>query len=497
MDRRRVIGLALVQIFGLYVLTRVFMLERFPYLGDEGWHGGFAVRASHGHLWASYDIAKEPFFIWLAAVWIKLGVPALDAVRLVSFFSGLVTMTMIGLLARRLAGDAAGLAAMAVYAALPLFLMYDINGIMDPLVTALAAVALYLQLRLAERPDLRLGLALGVVFLVGVLSKESAKALIALMPLSLACFDWSARARRERLLRWVGAAAIAGGGAVLAIVILHSPAEWDKVPILRRNFVNYPVRPARQALEDPFHWASLSWPTYRTLLLGYVTIPVMVAGLAGFGLALTRRARLALVMAAWIVFPFCAALIFPLQIYPRHLLLAMPPAIAFVGVALAWAASRAYARLGGGRLAAVVVTCGLLLVMLPALRLDARVLADPAHTHYPGVDDAQFVTGISAGSIWPDVAGELRRRSGGRRVVVLRYAALTEVLDLMLDNRFRFVDSDEPDAGRARFIVRDVGPFADPRAESLIRRARFRIVRRFQRPRGGATVILYERPEGP
>ena len=55
-----------------------------------------------------------------------------------------------------------------------------------------------------------------------------------------------------------------------------------------------------------------------------------------------------------------------------------------------------------------VAAC-LLLVMFPALRLDARILGDPAEARYPGVDDSQYVTGISGGAIWPAAAGPAAR----------------------------------------------------------------------------------------
>lgn len=86
----RVVRLAALQILVVYLLTRGLMMARFPYLGDEGWHGTFAVRMTHGETWASLEIGKEPLQMWLAALWIKLGGSALDGVRLVSIVSGAV-----------------------------------------------------------------------------------------------------------------------------------------------------------------------------------------------------------------------------------------------------------------------------------------------------------------------------------------------------------------------------------------------------------------------
>jgi 4-amino-4-deoxy-L-arabinose transferase-like glycosyltransferase len=191
---------ALLAILAAFLATRLSMYDRLPYLGDEALHGQFSQKIAHsvGKAFISLTIAKEPLELWFGAVWIKLGLSPLHAIRVVSVLAGLVTLVMVGLLARRLAGAGAALATMGLYALLPFFVVHDVIGIMDPLLVATTVTALYLQLELSERPRAITAVGLGLALAAAILTKESGKVAVALLPLSLVVFDWSAGDRRAR-----------------------------------------------------------------------------------------------------------------------------------------------------------------------------------------------------------------------------------------------------------------------------------------------------------
>jgi hypothetical protein len=148
------------------------------------------------------------------------------------------------------------------------------------------------------------------------------------------------------------------------------------------------------------------------------------------------------------------------------------------------------------RLHALLAGATVLVLMAPALRLDARVLAHPASTHYPGLDDVQYVTGTGGGTVWPGMADVIRRDARGRRVYILSPTAYTQVLLMLLgpDPRYVSVSGRAPEARLAQFAVSDEIPFLDASAAELMRKLNFKPVWRYPRPRGGATATLYERP---
>jgi Dolichyl-phosphate-mannose-protein mannosyltransferase len=496
---RRLAGLAVAEIVALYLVTRLGLIGRFPWFVDEGIHGRFTDRFSHdfGDAFISLSIAKEPLSIWIGGALTKLGFTPLAATRMVSFLAGLLTLAMVGLLGRKLGGLWAGVAAMAAYAVLPLFVVHDVIGIMDPLVTAFITSALYLQIELAERPRAWVSVALAFALGLGILTKEGAKVAVVLLPLSLLCFDWTGPDVRRRLVRWLAFAALGVAGAAAGLLVLHSSSEWHRAEVIRKIPLLYPVRSVHDALSDPTRFARENWPVYRATLAGYVTLPVVAAAIVGFVLVLRERTRLALVVGGWLVVMGVAALLLPVSPYPRHALFFVPALLALAGVGLARGGAALHGALGRGRVAAGAVAAALLLVFAVALVRDARVLAHPSTAHYPDGDDVQYVTGVQGGAIWPDVADELRRRTGGRPAVVIRSKAAVDVISLLLArDGIRFVFADRRAARRATLLLRDDIPFPDVPGDALLARrgpGMFRLVREFPRPRGGTVVRIYER----
>ncbi len=483
----------LAAILLVYVATRVGTIVRLPWFIDEGSHARFTqdFASDLDQAFGSLTIAKEPLSIWIGAAFTKLGFTPLAATRVVSFAAGLLTLAMVGLLARKLGGNGPALGAMGLYAVLPLFVVHDAVGIMDPLLTALTTSALYLQLELAERPRLWPALGLAAAMGLGLLSKEGAKATVVLLPLSLLCFDWRAPRLRRRLGRWVAYAALGVAGALAGWLLLRSSSLWERALAIREAPLLYPVRDVGDALADPWRWTRENWPVYRDTLTGYVTLPVAGAAVAGLVLALRGRPRPALVLAGWFAALLGAALLLPISPYPRHALFLAPIVVAFAGLALARGAGALGARLGPRR-GAVVAAAGAVLLLVPALRVDARVLADPAEARYPGRDDVQYVTGPQAGAPWPRVADEVRRRTRPGEPVV-RSRAVVYVPELLLEDRNPFVFAGQPAAARARVLVRDELPFPDPEGDRLLVRGGFRLVATLRRPRGGAAVRVYAR----
>jgi hypothetical protein len=238
-----------------------------------------------------------------------------------------------------------------------------------------------------------------------------------------------------------------------------------------------------------------TWPVYRPALVGYVTLPLLGAALVGALLGLWRRRRLTLLLVAWVVVPFAVAVLFTTLPFPRHIMYVLPPAIVLMAYALVQAAAW-LARALPARAAVPAVLAAAALLLAPALRFDARVLADPATTHYPTNDDWQYVTGDGGGAVWPAVADAIRRHGSGRRVVILHPQANVDILRFLLgpDSRYEFVQGSSPLASRAQLAVYDETPFVDRLAVDMTERLGLVPVQRFRRPRGGATVTLYARP---
>jgi len=447
-----------VVIVAAYLLTRLWFVGHFPYFVDEGTYANFAAEGSQSvhQLFVSLVIGQGPLEPWLATFWIKLGFGPLLSVRLVSVISGLLTVGLVGLLGRRLDGAAVGWVAGAICVVLPFFVVHDGIGIYEPLVTLIMATALYLQLVLVRGPSLRLGVLLGLVLGAGILTKENTLPALALLPVSLLCFDWSPADRRRRLERWVQGAAIAVVMVGVAELVLHSSAYYKQLEAFRAT-ASWPARSLTGVLDNPFVAVPQAWSAYRPALTGYVTLPLIAASLVGGVLAWRARARLTAVLVTWIMVPFGIALLFELRPFPRHVMYLMAPAIVLMAYALVQTARWARQALGA-RTAAVGCAAAGALLLAPAVVLDARVLAQPASAPYPGPDYWQYVAGPGSGAPWPGVVDTIRRRGAGRNVIVLT-PGFYPILTFLLGQDYVVASDANPLlAARAQFFVSDAIP---------------------------------------
>jgi 4-amino-4-deoxy-L-arabinose transferase-like glycosyltransferase len=486
-------------ILAAYVATRAVYANDFPYFVDEGIYAVLSEKAgsSIDDLFVSLTIGPRVLQTWLGVALIKLGLEPLHAMRAISVLAGLGIVAVVALIARRMAGRAGALTAAASSVALPLLLVHEGIGLIEQLLTLLMAAALYLQIELARRPDLRLAAGLGLVLAAAVLAKETAWAAVVLMPVSLLCFDWTADGRGRRLRTWLGGAAIAVAGAIAAELLMRSSDYYTDLEKLRETPL-YTVRSLDDVLSDPFGSVDATWDVFGPAFTGYVTVPLLAVAVVGAAIGLRRKPRLTALLLAWFALPLTASLLFATAAYPRHLIPLVAPLLVLVAYGFVEGAAWARRTLPP-RAAVPVIVAGVLLLWLPAFRLDARVLDRPATAKYPGRDDWQYVTGAPAGSQWPAVADAIRRFAAGKRVVVLSPTLDPSVTRLLLDDdsRYVFVGGDSPLAPQARLALTEEKPFIlDVKALEVMQQGQPRVIARFHRPRGGDVIELSELTPG-
>jgi 4-amino-4-deoxy-L-arabinose transferase-like glycosyltransferase len=475
---------ACAALFAFFLVTRLFLLWRFPPFLDESLYASWSssVHDSVNERFIALANGKLPLLPWLGGAVMELGVEPLTAVRLVSLVCGLVTMAIVGLLGARLGGRWVGVAAAGVYAVLPYSLVHDVLGLMEPLVTTAGIVALYLQVRLAAKPRLDFALLLGLTFGAGLLTKESGAIALVLLPASLLVFRWGEAGWQRRLAAWVGCAVVSLTLAGISYSVLTLSEFWDDYGSARASLGTW--RSVGTGLSHPLRWLQHAWPGDRDLVVGFVTWPILLLAALGLGLGLKARPRLALLYLLWALAPTATAILFLKETFARYLLPAVPVIALFAG----------YGALGLAqatrRLPAVwrplATTGAVVLVALAALVFDGQILSDPATAAYPGTSRNEYSTGWPAGTGWKALARELERRSAGSPIVVGYYDQFSYALPLLLrhDRQITF----SPEDANATYVVRNGADFPTPAGNGSLRLAWI-----YHRPHGGVPLELYER----
>ena len=180
--------------------------------------GDVRPTAEHPPLW--------PHLLGLVS---ELGGTSVLAHRLVGCAVGALTVAAVGLLARRVAGDAVGLTAAGLAACYPLFLAADGSLMSEPLYGLAIAVALIAVLGLLDRPSGRSALGLGLVVGVAALIRGEGLLLLPLLALPAAVLAApGGRLRRAGLV-------LAGAALVIAPWTARNWARFDQPVLVSTN----------------------------------------------------------------------------------------------------------------------------------------------------------------------------------------------------------------------------------------------------------------------
>jgi 4-amino-4-deoxy-L-arabinose transferase-like glycosyltransferase len=154
-------------------------------LGSEGRYlQPFRFLFEHGT--AIPTAEKPPLYPAVLAPFSAIGLDTVQAQRVISCVMGAAAVVLIGLLARRVAGDRVGLVAAGLAAIYPPLVMLDASLRSESLYAPLIALALLLAYRLRDRPGVLRAAALGVAIGLAALTRSEALLLVVLLGVPLA-----------------------------------------------------------------------------------------------------------------------------------------------------------------------------------------------------------------------------------------------------------------------------------------------------------------------
>lgn len=313
--------------------------------------------------------------------------------RLVGALIGILGLFMTWRIGRRLGGPVAGLAALILLAACPLFYGHMfINPKDAPFATAMAALLLGIVRALEEypRPSARtvaffgvgLGLAFGARILAAVAAPYAIAAMLLIVATEMQTGAWKTAAQRAGQFIWVMLPSLALGYLIMGLLW-----PWSVVsPLNPLDAAEYFDKFFEKPWKELFNGKLISVPdmpiSYLPQLfvfkLPIVMLALGLAGLAGIiavlfrgGLPLNRRAALFAVAVA-VLLPVVLAIISHPAFYNglRHFVFVVPPFAAAGGLAFGWlfARARAYGKAAAAAVCAIFVS-GIALPVIEMVRL--------------------------------------------------------------------------------------------------------------------------------
>ncbi len=380
--------LAFIPFVFVYFLTRLYNITSLPLFTDEAIYTRWSQIARYDAAWRFISLTdgKQPSFVWLDMLFMKLINDPLLAGRLVSVFAGLLGLVGIYFLGSELFKNRKiGVISSFLYLIFPYSLVYDRMALYDSLVAAISIWALYFEILLIRKKRLDLALILGMVLGAGVLTKSSAFFSIYLMPFLLLIYNFRDKKWKESLFKTAilfGVSIIFAYGCYSLLrlspfyhiinekngIFVYSFSEWK----------DHPFRFFQGNLSGLFNW-----------LYVYSTIPTVVLMFGAFLIGGVRQLKEKALLFIWFFLPFAALALFGKVLYPRHILFMVMPLLVMAAFTLNFLL---------GKIKNVPAKVFILFILaFLMLRSDYMIITDFARAPIPFSDKEQYINGWPAG----------------------------------------------------------------------------------------------------
>lgn len=376
---RFVIGIfLLLGIF--YFSTRIYNLLAIPIFTDEAIYVRWAQIAKNDANWRFISLTdgKQPLFIWLEMLSMRLFDDPLYAGRFVSVLAGFGTMVGLFFLTWEVFKNKyIALLSSFLYVIFPMSLVYDKMALYDSLVGTFAVWGLFGAILLTKTIRLDVALLLGMIMGAGVLNKTNGFTTLYLLPFTLLLFNFKKEGRIRRFLKWVGLAIVATGITYAMYSILRLSPFFHIISEKNAIFI-YPLQ---EWIKHPFNYFVGNISALWDWFWHYATWSFITLLIASF--VVTKKfLREKVLLFLWFLIPFVGFGFLGNNIYPRYILYMVLPLIPLVALSVFELKKKIKST--------VVYSIVILVLLALPLYSDYLIFADFNHSPIPWADVTQY-----------------------------------------------------------------------------------------------------------
>jgi len=295
-----------------FLFSRIHNLVSLPIFGDEAIYIRWAqiIKSVDTLRFIPLTDGKQPLFMWLNAVVLRLIADPLASGRIISVFAGLGTIIVLFLISNSLIPP-------LIYVLLPLTFFFDRLATADNLLSFFGVLALYFSLCLAKKPRLDLSLILGLVLGLAWLTKSPAIYFVVLGLLTFVIYN-------PKNIKKVYLPLLSAFVAFCIYNILRLGPQFAQIALRNRDYVwslseilHHPFDPLIPHIKDIFHIYSY-----------YISLPILLSPLFYF---IFRKSikfdRTFFVFLFWFILPLIANAAMAKVFTARYILFVLPPLI--------------------------------------------------------------------------------------------------------------------------------------------------------------------------
>lgn len=388
--------LILVIFSAIYFLTRFQHLNAIPVFGDEAIYIRWAQIIKHEETlrFIPQTDGKQPLFMWINALVFKFITDPLIAGRVISIFSGFLTLIAIFLISciiidftipfrnpikfiKESVKDnfSYGLISIMIYIFLPFTFFFDRLSVPDNTLSMFGSWALFFSLLLAKFRRLDLSLILGMILGLAWLTKSPAIYFVILSLVTFLIFNY--KKIRSFYLPIIS--------AILSFVIyntLRLGPQFHMIAIRNRDYIwsfseiiKHPFDPLKPHLGDTL-----------TIFNQYISLPILFFAIVGLFLFLFyQKNRQIITLFLWFLFPLVSNCVFAKVFTARYILFVIPSLIILLSIGLS-----VFFKTNLGRLIFV------LLILIPNILWIKNISLHPFETKLPSTE-VGYLSGWTSG----------------------------------------------------------------------------------------------------
>ncbi|MEK7597837.1 MAG: glycosyltransferase family 39 protein [Patescibacteria group bacterium] len=414
--------LLIILLIGLYFLTRLINLDKFPIFSDEGIYIRWAKVAWHDASWRfiSMTDGKQPLQTWGTIPFLKLFPDnALLAGRLFAVTTGFVALIGTFSILFFLFGKTSAFIGSFLYIITPFFLFFDRISLIDSGVNAGFIWILFLTIVLAKHQKLETALILGFMGGFFLLAKSSVRIFFMLgvfVPLLFLERDWK-KLFKNALNYYL----LFGLSLIIALIIYNVQRLSPFFQFVDKKNLTF-VMSFDEFVKTPFQYFSNNiklTPLYIWWESGFIMPLLAIPGLI---LLLKRDKKLTCYLFIWFLLPFVAIVFFTKVLFPRYM-------IFFGSIFLIFATY--FLNNISKKLRAIF----LILIVLAISYFNYTIIFDYKNIPFPQVDRGQYIEGWPAGWGIKEFMDFSRVQSQTKPVVIIaegNFGMAGDVLDVFL-----------------------------------------------------------------
>lgn len=385
------LGLGIILV---YFLTRFYHLLTLPIFTDEAIYIRWAQIALQDASWRFISLTdgKQPLYVWLVMVLLRVFKDPLFAGRIVSVGAGFLTLTGLFFLTNEIfQNKKIALLASLFYVIYPFTLVYDKLALYDSLVGTFIIWSLYFEFLLIKHIRLDISMILGMIIGLGMLTKSSADFALILLPLSVVLFPFKEKKAKVYFGKWVGFCLVTAFIAFAMYSVLRLSPFYYIIGLKDDSF----IYPFSVWIHQPFAFLLGNLSGLLSWFVGYTSIPFIILILLSF-LISKKYIREKLLLGCWFIVPFIALAFFGKVIYPRFILFMTLPLLPLASISLFALFEKLPSKVKGAGIIKVFIFMAFTIMILVT---DYFLLFNFPQAPIPQADRGQLITS------WPSGVG--------------------------------------------------------------------------------------------